>query len=123
MNHDSIYRHIGDVIRTRRKALKPRLTQEALAQRIGISRASLANIETGRQNVLVHQLYVFAKALNLTPSDFLPAPSNATTPANGNLQFSEDVNPKQKQELARLIAEAQAEPPRDKEDHGKQAKR
>jgi transcriptional regulator with XRE-family HTH domain len=55
MNPESIYRHIGEIIRNRRRSSRPRLTQEMLAQRVGISRASLANIETGRQSVLVHQ--------------------------------------------------------------------
>lgn len=120
MNPESIYRHIGEVVRTRRKKLQPPLTQENLAQLVGISRASLANIETGRQNVLVHQLYLLAKALQLDPDDFLiPAESVAAT-ADSKLQFSEEVNPKQKQELVRLIADAQATP---KEEHGKQKKR
>jgi transcriptional regulator with XRE-family HTH domain len=123
MNPESIYQHIGEVLRTRRKALKPRLTQEGLAQRVGISRASLANIETGRQNVLVHQLYAFAKALNLAPGDFLLPAENADAGADWSDLLPDNLKPQQRDQLARMLADTQAEPTRDKDDHGKQAKR
>src|SRR5437016_3336973 len=70
MKYDELYDQLGTLIRNRRKKLL--LTQRDLAARIGISRASLANIETGRQKVLVHQLYALATALDLAPSDLLP---------------------------------------------------
>ena len=74
MDTDPIYKLIGAVIKARRKTLE--LKQETLAGRLGISRGSLANVETGRQSVLVHQLYKFAAALGVTPSDLLPLPSS-----------------------------------------------
>lgn len=125
MNPELIYQHIGEVIRTRRQALKPRLTQEALAQRVGISRASLANIETGRQNVLVHQLYALAEALGLQPSDFLlPAvQAGAGEEPNNFPSTNLDLKPKQKQDIFRLIPELRSEPTRERAGHGKQAKR
>jgi transcriptional regulator with XRE-family HTH domain len=67
---DPIYTEIGLLIRARRKALD--LRQKSLASELGISRGSLANIETGRQSILVHQLYRFATALRLPPHDLLP---------------------------------------------------
>jgi transcriptional regulator with XRE-family HTH domain len=71
---DPIYKQIGAVIKSRRKTLE--MKQETLAGLLGISRGSLANVETGRQGVLVHQLYKFAVALQLnTPADLLPQPS------------------------------------------------
>ncbi len=51
------------------------LTQGKLAAQVGISRASLANIETGRQSVVVHQVYSIAAALKLDPNDLLPPSS------------------------------------------------
>lgn len=102
MNIKRIYQHIGSTIKHRRKALK--LTQEDLAKRLIISRASLANIETGRQNVLVHQLYAFSKALDLPVSDFLISlqPTNPSDKSN-NLSFSLGLSAQQKEQLARLI--------------------
>jgi transcriptional regulator with XRE-family HTH domain len=125
MNPESIYRHIGEVIRMRRQALRPRLTQEALAQRVAISRASLANIETGRQNVLVHQLYALAQALGLQPGDFL-LPVNQIGAAEEPNDFPPtnlSLKPKQKQDIFRLIPEARSEPTRERTGHGKQTKR
>ena len=68
----SLYHDIGSLIRRRRRALD--LTQAELATRLGISRGALANIETGRQNMLVHQLYRFAAALDVNVHDLLPIP-------------------------------------------------
>ena len=71
---DPIYKQIGAVIKSRRKTLE--MKQETLAGLLGISRGSLANVETGRQGILVHQLYKFSAALQLkTPIDLLPQPS------------------------------------------------
>ncbi len=113
MNPESIYRHIGAVIRRGRGKFKPRLTQEALARRVGISRASLANIETGRQSVLVHQLYALAAALDLTPADFLLPASDSAARAEWDQVLPEDLKPLQKNQIVRLLAETQAEPSHD----------
>lgn len=85
--------------------MTPPLTQDLLARRLGISRASLANIETGRQSILVHQLYGFAEALDLSPSDFL-LPAEKVTASAWEAEMPSDLKPKQKEQLARLIAEA-----------------
>jgi len=42
------------------------LKQAELAQRIGLSRSSVANIEAGRQKVLLHQISDIAQALDLS---------------------------------------------------------
>jgi transcriptional regulator with XRE-family HTH domain len=115
MNPDSVYRHIGAVIRDRRKKFKPRWTQEKLAKRVGISRASLANIETGRQSVLVHQLYAFAEVLELSPSDFLLPANDANARAGWEEVLPDDLRPQQKDQIARLLATTQAERSPEKE--------
>ena len=116
MNPESVYRHIGALIRNRRKKFKPRWTQEKLANRIGISRASLANIETGRQSVLVHQLYAFAEALDLSPSDFLLPANDSGARAEWDEMLPDDLKPLQKDQIARLLADTQAEPSREREE-------
>jgi transcriptional regulator with XRE-family HTH domain len=116
MNPESVYRHIGAVIRRGRRKFKPRLTQAALAQRVGISRASLANIETGRQSVLVHQLYALAAALDLAPADFLLPAADAGLRAEWDQVLPDDLKPVQKKQIARLLADTQTEPRSDEEE-------
>ncbi len=49
------------------------MTQLELAQKTGLSRASIANIERGQQNVGLHHLYSIAHALEVAAiSDLLP---------------------------------------------------
>jgi transcriptional regulator with XRE-family HTH domain len=115
MNPESLYRHIGALIRERRKKVDPPLTQDKLAKRVGMSRAALANIETGRQNVFVHQLYAFAEALELMPEAFLlPMKRDPLTPETSELEFSDDLKPRQKEQIARLLFGATNEPQRKK---------
>ena len=47
------------------------LTQADLAKRIGLKRASIANIEGGNQRVLLHDVERFAAALGITPKHLL----------------------------------------------------
>jgi transcriptional regulator with XRE-family HTH domain len=104
MPADPIYRHIGLTIKERRKKLG--LKQEALAGKLGISRGALANIETGRQSVLVHQLYRLARALELTPFDLLPQPESVVALVDrAELPLPPDLKEQQKQQIARLFAE------------------
>src|SRR5271154_4481386 len=69
-----IYRIIGASLAARGK--KMRLKQAEVADMIGLTRASLANIESGRQKLMLHQVYRLAKALqvesitDLVPSNF-----------------------------------------------------
>ena len=65
----------------RRSALT--LTQAQLAARIGISRASIANIERGQQNLSLHQVYRLTQALGLRDvTDLLPR-MEAELPTDG----------------------------------------
>jgi transcriptional regulator with XRE-family HTH domain len=64
MAGDPVYKAFGNAVSTRRKALA--LTQAQLASKVKMSRASIANIESGRQNVLLHHVYALAAALDFT---------------------------------------------------------
>ena len=106
MNQQDIYRQIGRNIRRLREG---RLTQAQLASAIGISRASLANIEAGRQQVLVHYLFAIAEELNLETLDRLLAVPRSTLSGDGDnhtVRFSETgLSKKQRQQLTRLIGD------------------
>jgi transcriptional regulator with XRE-family HTH domain len=70
MAMEPIYGEFGRLVRGHRQRLK--LTQDQLAERVGLSRTSITNIETGRQKVLLHQLFQIAESLEITPDALLP---------------------------------------------------
>jgi transcriptional regulator with XRE-family HTH domain len=58
-----LYRQLGRTVAARRKEL--RLTQVEVAVQLGLTRASLANLENGRQRIMLHQLFRLMHALQL----------------------------------------------------------
>ena len=48
------------------------MSQSALADKVGVSRATIANLEGGRQNVLLHQVFALATGLDVAPSVLIP---------------------------------------------------
>lgn len=71
MDADLIYLTIGRNVRRERQRLK--LKQDEVADRIGMLRTSIANIEAGRQRVPLHTLCDLASALDVQPGRLLPA--------------------------------------------------
>jgi transcriptional regulator with XRE-family HTH domain len=63
--------YVGRQIREFREHRLP-LTQQGLADRLGVSRPSIANIERGRQQLTVSQLVAIAAVFGVPPCDFLP---------------------------------------------------
>jgi transcriptional regulator with XRE-family HTH domain len=78
---EPIYRDFGR--RLRKARAKATLTQEGLAQRVGLTRTSITNIEQGNQHVGLHLLYQLAKAVGVPPVDLLP--DEAATTDDGDL--------------------------------------
>ena len=74
----------------RRERDKLGWTQLDLSKRIGLTRGSVANIEAGRQSVLLHQFLAIAAALKLTPQQLLPAETE-TLPAGEITDMPESV--------------------------------
>lgn len=66
-----LYNYIGGVIKEHRQ--RAGLTQSELARRAGVTRYSIANIEKGRQGVLLHTLRSIAHALGIPLRLLLPA--------------------------------------------------
>lgn len=77
-----IYRQLGqNVARLRKERGR---TQAEISAQIGLTRASLANIETGRQKVLMHHVFRLVKALDcVSILELVPA----------SFEFSDDVQP------------------------------
>ncbi|WP_343894244.1 helix-turn-helix transcriptional regulator [Craurococcus roseus] len=99
----AFYKAQGDLIRRKRRAL--RQTQEGLAALIGLSRATVANIETGRQQLLVHQLHQIARALDL-PVEELLLHDGGQPDAGRDLPLPSDLTPRQKSQIAGLLSGA-----------------
>lgn len=67
---EDLYDRFGRQLRTARK--DARLTQEELAERVGLTRTSITNIERGMQHISLRQLYLLAAAVGLRPGQLLP---------------------------------------------------
>ena len=65
-----LYLAVGDRVRQAREATK--ITQSELGDRIGLTRASVTNIEKARQNVQLHTLYAIARVLQVPVFALLP---------------------------------------------------
>jgi transcriptional regulator with XRE-family HTH domain len=78
---DAFYASLGRRIQDLRKARG--LTQEQLGSRIvpAVTRASIANIEAGKQGVLTHTLVELARVLATTPQELLPKEMSDEDPA------------------------------------------
>ena len=61
---DALYQAVGRNIRDARERSVKKLSQEKLAQHLGVSRASIVNIEAGRQHAPLHLLWQIAEALD-----------------------------------------------------------
>ena len=117
MNPPPVYAIIGESIRTRRRQLK--WTQERLAKQLGISRASLANIETGRQQILAHQIYNFAEQLELDITDLLPPPNSISVVDNdSDVPLPKGLKPRDRHLAARIFREADTRDQGEGAEHG-----
>lgn len=66
---DTIYESLGRVIRDRRELLG--LSQSALAKHTGMARTTVTTIESGGQNLLLHQFVELAQALRISPVELM----------------------------------------------------
>ena len=77
---DEIYRGVGRKIRQTRE--NQHLSQDSLAQRLGISRTSMVNIEAGRQRTPLHVLWQIAELLETKLTLLIPTPEELLAPQN-----------------------------------------
>jgi len=67
---DALYKEFGQGLRRARKEAE--LTQKELAERVGLTRTSITNIERGSQHIALHQLFQLASVLGQEPAALLP---------------------------------------------------
>jgi len=75
----TFYQNFGLRLRAARK--EAGYTQEDLAKALELTRTSVANMEKGRQKILLHTFHRLLLVLNLQPDQLLP--SDATGPEKG----------------------------------------
>lgn len=63
---------LGDLVRMRRR--QQGMTQEQLAEAVGLARGSIANLERGTQAPTAFRMAALAQALRCTPCDLMPEP-------------------------------------------------
>lgn len=75
INEDLIYGYVGKKIKEFREQadfFQEKITQEKLANEIGVSRVSVANYENGKQAIYLSDLYKIADFLKVEVCAFLP---------------------------------------------------
>lgn len=89
MGERDIYRDFGRKVADLRNGAG--LTQAELARKIGVSRASLANIERGEQRVYIHQLLNISTAFGHQKiDDILPMSGRLPSSAKAQVTVSGD---------------------------------
>ena len=71
ISREEVCKLFGQLLAQRRSEAK--LSQDALAKAVGLTRTSITNIERGRQPVNLHTLYLMADILQLDVADLLPS--------------------------------------------------
>jgi len=64
---------LGEHIRIARQRIVPPISQVQLAEKIGVSRASIVNIEAGRQRPPLHVLWQIAEVLGTELAELIPS--------------------------------------------------
>src|SRR6185436_8629195 len=95
-NGDVLYRDIGKAICQLRSKHNPKMTQQTLAEAVGVSRASIANIERGHHRVQLHVLYDIATALDAEPHDLLPHPDRQDQVTRLPDDLKKELNPRER---------------------------
>ena len=103
-----LYRRLGRAVADRRRELG--LTQSTVADKLGLSRASLANLENGRQRIMVHQLFALVNALKLKSIlDLVPEAWSPPEPLPDIMVSGSTLSLQQKSAVETLLASAFAE--------------
>lgn len=99
---EKLYKIIGQRIRHERESKN--MSQTELAERIGLARSSMANIEFARQKVQLHSLYKMAIVLNVSVTNMLPSVEDVTEVDNELLALSVDPTKYSEEKLRWLKA-------------------
>ena len=102
MDESVLYARFGHLVRLHRKRLS--LNQAEIGRAVGLSRASVANIETGRQRIPIHHLYRLARVLKVDVHALLPAPDDAPPSIiHREIQSSIELSELEEEDVAKVV--------------------
>jgi DNA-binding XRE family transcriptional regulator len=99
VKEEDLYRQFGQKVREHRMRLD--LNQADVAHAIGLTRASIANIETGRQRIPLHHAYALADALGVDVRNLLP--SGTTGRAERSIQSVMSLSQRERHMVAHVM--------------------
>src|SRR5260221_14387059 len=82
IDEDALFKYVGDKIRAYR--LEHEITQNQLANEIGVTRASISNVEAGMQKLPLQLLYRICAVLDVEIVNLLPHVSEIIKSADDN---------------------------------------
>jgi transcriptional regulator with XRE-family HTH domain len=106
MDESELYLRLGQLVRQHRERLG--VNQADIGGAVGLSRASIANIETGRQRIPLHHLYRLARALKVDVNALLPTllpalTDDASTVVHREIQSTFSLSEREQEEVARVV--------------------
>jgi transcriptional regulator with XRE-family HTH domain len=102
MDEAELYKRFGQLVRRHRDRLN--LSQAQIADAVGLTRASVANIETGRQRIPLHQLFRLARAFQVEVDALLPRQTTATqTLVDHDIRSSMNLTDREQDEIVRVV--------------------
>lgn len=111
MDDSSIYAALGELVRKHREGQE--MSQAALSKRVGLSRASVANIEKGRQRIPLHHLYRLAQALGVNAHTLLPDLNGFPSPSiERGINSSMELSAREEADVAKVLSTIDAQPGR-----------
>jgi len=109
IDEDLIYVLVGKKIKEKREAAG--FSQVKLAEAIDVSRASLANYESGNTAVYISYLYQIAERLNVGVHDFLPSLEEIKNSTSHEKRLeNHNVPRKEKKEILDFIESVEEDP-------------
>jgi transcriptional regulator with XRE-family HTH domain len=101
---EDFYAHVGEKLRSVRTAAA--ISQDVLAQRVGLTRPSIANMEAGRQRVALHLFVAICQTLDIDVCELLPVkPKSHPSPISTDIEEELADSP---QSMQRFVHEAVA---------------
>lgn len=105
MDEKIIYEQVGRSIKQKRDAANK--TQEELAQVLKVTRASIANYESGKQAIYLSDLYKIAEFLQISISELIPPVEEIRmlSAPDVALEKASNLGKKEKEEIRSFIKE------------------